>query len=525
MAITDYFIAGDVASRSFRLHANGQPVAVVETPPMDAAERDRLTAAYGQLPSYCHIYDPAGMHLHYAHFAAAGDVELQIEVEEEIRSFRIHPLRRKISATAAGRRLTFGSGPRGPRYFIVRINALPPLILIIEEPEISRPRPDDPAVVDAAAFLTDRSGATDQTENFHRAFAAVNGTGRTLVVPAGIYLVTQLHVKAGRNFQVYLAPGCLLKIKASAHGENEHRHGLWLQDCADVSLLGRGCIDQQAYEHYVHGGNQYSHGIVDYYTANELCPWLTQSPLFITGSRRIHVDGLLIRNGRNFNVNCRGCDDLTLRNLKILTPPACTPEYADGINTGSCHRVLIEDCLVAANDDCFASGHYLGAYDTRSSQDHVIRRMLGWNLRASGVRLGFFAAHDQGDFTFEDCDFVGMIYSTFLVHPLQPAVGGRPARYGTIRAVDCAFDDAPRLASLLDAQGPVIGQLELINLTFHGAPAAKAALIVEGEAHAGIGKLLLENLSCNGRRVTHLEQIPHRLSHVGEVIVRQARTQ
>ena len=520
MAITDHFIAGDVASRSFRLHANGQPVAVVETPPMDAAERDRLAAAYRQLPDYCHIYDPAGMHLHYAHLAAAGDVELRIELEEEIRSFRIHPLRKQISVHAAGCCLTFRTGPRGPRHFIVRINALPPLMLIVEEPDTDRPRPGDPAVVDAAAFLTDRTGTADQTDNFHRAFAAVNGTGRTLAVPAGIYLVTQLHMKAGRNFRVHLAPGCLLKIKASAHGENEHRHGLWLQDCEDVALLGRGCIDQQAYEHYVHGGNQYQHGIVDYYTANELCPWLTQSPLFITGSRRITVDGLLIRNGRNFNVNCRGCDDLTLRNLKILTPPACTPEYADGINTGSCHRVLIEDCLVAANDDCFASGHYLGAYDTRSSSDHVIRRMLGWNLRASGVRLGFYAAHDQGDFTFEDCDFVGMIYTTFLVHPLQPAAGGRPAKYGTIRAVACAFDDAPRLTSLVDVQLPVIEKLELINLTFHGAPPATAALIVKGDPHAGIGQLLLENLSCNGQHLTQLEQIPHQLSHVAEVIVR-----
>ena len=520
VAITDHYIAGDVLSRSFRLHANLQPVAVVETPPMDAAERDRLAAAYRQLPDYCHIYDAAGMHLHYSHFTASGDVELRLELDEEVQSFRVHPLRKKIPAVSAGRSLTLRIGARGPRQFIVRVNALPPLVLIIEEPETDLPRLGESAFVDAAPFLTDPTGVTDQTGHFHRAIAAVNGTGRTLVVPAGIYLVTQLHVSGGRKFKIYLAPGCLLKVQASAHGENAHRHGLWLQDCEDVAVLGRGCIDQQAYEHYVHGGNQYQHGIVDYYTANELCPWLTQSPLFITGSRRILVDGLVIRNGRNFNVNCRGCDDLTLRNIKILTPPACTPEYADGINTGSCHRVLIEDCLVAANDDCFASGHYLGAYDTRSSQDHVIRRMLGWNLRASGVRLGFYAAHAQGDFTFEDCDFVGMIYTTLLVHPLQPAAGGQPARYGTIRAMDCAFDDAPRLASLLDVQKPAIENLELINLTLHGAPLAQAALIVEGDAHAGIGQLLLENLSCNGQRVTRLDQIPHRLSHVAEVIVR-----
>ena len=520
MTIEDHFIAGDFVSRTYRLHAHGQPVAVVETPPMDADARARRAAEYRKLPDYCHIYDEAGMHLHYAHFAASGDATLAIDAGEPIRSFRIHPLRRQIAGQVAGSVLTFQAGPTGPRQFIIRINDLPPLMLAVEAPQAARPQPDDPHVIDASAFLTDATGHTDQTENFHQAFAAVDGTHRTLLVPPGTYRVTQLHVKGGRHFQLHLSPGCRLLVQPSTRGENEHRHGLWLEDCEDVGVVGRGCIDQQAYEHYALGGNLYSHGVVDYYTANALCPWITQSPLFITGSRRVLVDGLVIRNGRNFNVNCRNCDDVTLRNLKILTPPACTPEYADGINTGSCQRVLIEDCLVAANDDCFASGHYFATYDTRASEHHVIRRMLGWNLRASAVRLGFFAAFDQGDFTFEDCDFVGMIYTTLLVHPLQPGPGGAPARYGTIRAVDCAFDDTPRLASLLDARKPEIGSLELVNFTFHGEPRPDAMLLVEGGSAAGISRLRLKNTRVNRRPVTRLAQIPHQISRVGSVEVR-----
>ena len=519
MTITDHQIAGDFISRTFRLSANGQPVAVVETPPMDAAERARLAAEYRQLPDYCHIYDPACMHLHYAHFAAAGDVTVRIEVAEDIRSFRVHPFRRAIQGHAEGRLLTFATGPREPRYFIVHLNELPPLMLVIEAPEKDPPRPDDTEVIDAAGYLSDRAGATDQTENFQRAFAAANQSGKTLLVSAGTYRVTQLHVKNGRNFRLYLAPGCLLKIAPSTHGENLHRHGLWLQDCEDVAVLGRGCIDHQAYEHYVLGRNQYQHGIVDYYTANELCPWLTQSPLFITGSRRILVDGLTIRNGRNFNVNCRNSDDVTLRRLKILTPPACTPEYADGINTSSCRRVLAEDCLVTCNDDCFASGHYFATYDNRSSENHIIRRMLGWNMRASAVRLGFFADHDQGDFTFEDCDFVAMIHTSLLIHPLQPIAAGTPARYGTIRVVDCDFDDTPRLSSLLDAQKPAVQKLELINVTFHGQPRPGALFVVEGDAASPIKRLVVENLTINRRHLTGLDQIPAKISHVTEVAV------
>ena len=520
MTLTDYPIPGDTCSRSFRVSANHQPVTVVETPPMDAAERQRLSDAYRRLPDYCHIPDPACMHLHYAHFAAAGDVVIRIDATEEIRAFRIHPLRRGIVGRADGRVLTFATGTRDPRYFIVRINALPPLMLVIESPESPLPGPGEAGVIDAGAFLSDRTGATDQTENFHRALAAVTGSGQTLVVPPGIYAVTQLHVRGGRNFRLHLSPGCLLRIRPSAHGENEHRHGLWLENCEDVAVLGRGCIDHQAYEHYVRGGNSYQHGMVDYYTANDLCPWITQSPLFITGSRRIRVDGLTIRNGRNFNLNCRNCDDLTLRHIKILTPPACTPEYADGINTGSCRHVLIEDCLVACNDDCFASGHYLAPYDTRSSQRHVVRRMLGWNMRASAVRLGFFAAFDQGDFTFEDCDFVALAHTSLLIHALQPGPDGPAAKFGVIRAADCAFDDVSGLQALLEVQQAAIRRLELVNVVFHGKPGPDALLLVEGDPGAPIERLLLENISLHGHPVSRLDQIPARISGVKQVVVR-----
>ena len=519
MGIAAYSIATDLPSRVFRLAANGQPVPVVETPPLAAAERQRLADEYRTLPAYCHIYDPACMHLHYAHLAAAGEVVVRVEAGEEVRSFSIHPLRRALQGQAVGTALTFAVGAGAPRNVIVRINQLPPLMVAIDPPETAPPAPGAAAVVDATAFLTDPSGASDQTAHFQRAFAAVAGSGRTLYVPPGTYSVTQLHVRNGRNFRLYLAPGCLLRVRPSPSGENEHRHGLWLQDCENVAVVGRGCIDQQAYEHYVHGRNQYQHGLVDYYSANDQCPWITQSPLFITNSRGILVDGITIRNGRNFNLNCRHCDDLTVRHVKILTPPACTPEYADGINTGSCQNVLIENCLVACNDDCFASGHYFATYDTRPSSNHVIRGMLGWNLRANAVRLGFYADHDQGDFTFEQCDFVAMVGTSLLVHALRPDAAGQPRCYGTIRVADCGFDDTPRLQALLQVEKAAVREMAFVNVTFHGQARPDAGFCVAGDAALPVERLSLENVCVNGARVTDLRQVQARLAHVTEVRV------
>jgi hypothetical protein len=516
--ITDYGLTGDFQSRTFRLRVKGIPIRVAEVPPMDDGERRQLAAAYRKLPEYCHIYDPACMQLHAAHCSGSGSVRIEIEAAEEIRTFEVSPSRRGTAPVAEGRILRFETGDAEPRYFVVRINGLPPLMLAIDSPEADVPVPSGPGVVDGGAFLSDPTGASDQTADFQRALAAASVAAGTLVVPPGVFSVTGLCLRQAAGVRIHLSPGCLIKVRPSAPGANEHRHGLWIRDCSDISVTGRGCIDHQAYEHYVLAGNNYQDGMVDYYTANDACPWTTQSPLFITGSRRIRVEGITIRNGRNFNINCRGCDDVVIRGVRILTPAACTPEYADGINTGSCRGVLVENCLVAANDDSFASGHYLGSHDRRASANHVVRGLLGWNLRGSGARLGFFAGFDQGDFTFERCDFLAMTHSTLLVHALRPGPSGAPSRYGTIRVADCTFD-ARRVQFLFSVEKAAVDAVELERVSFTGSPPAGAVFAVEGDPVSPIGSLTLRSVTCDGRPVMNLAELNPRIAEVARVVV------
>jgi Glycosyl hydrolases family 28 len=475
---------------------------------MTPAERERLATAYRRLPAYCHIYDPACMHLHFAHLASDADVMLRISTPSEIRCFEVRSATRLVPARAEGTDLCFSTGPSGPRYFIVRVDFLPPLLVAVEDP------PSNPGdrPLDAGEFLTESS---DHTEGFRRAFAAVNGTGRTLVIPPGSYSVSQLHIRDGRRFGIHLSPGCLIRVRAGAPGSNEHRHGLWLDECEDITLSGPGCVDHQAYQHYALAGNNYQDGMVDYFTPNDRCPWITQSPLFITHSRRIRVEGLVLRNGRNFNVNLRGCDDVTIRRVKVLTPAACTPEYADGINTGSSRNVLVEDCLVASNDDTLASGHYFSTADRRPSANHAYRRVLGLTLRGSGFRLGFFADHDQGDFTFEDCTFLAISHTSILVHALRDRPDGTPARYGTIRVSRCRFE-AGRLQCLCQVDGAALDRLELSDVEFLGDPPLGIPVIIQGHPSAHIGYVSFRGISVGGLRLRSFDGFQTKVNGVRE---------
>jgi hypothetical protein len=510
---------GDQLSRTFTLKANGLEVGVVETPAMTAAERQKLCDAYQKLPSYCHIDDPACMHLHVAQLMAQGDVDMEICADEEIKEFRVHPLAWNIKARSRGHRLSFQARQKHqPGYYIVRINQLPPLMIALDLPEA--PVVDNTTIIDAAAFLTDRTGAIEQTDNLHRAFAAANGSGKTVHIPPGIYLVDQLHIRDGHDFNIHLAPGCLLKARYSTQGDNAHRHGLWLENCRNMAVMGRGAIDHQAYEHYALSGNNYQHGMVDYYTSNDLCPWISQSPLFMTGCKNVLIEGITIRNGRNFNVNARNCDSLILRSIKIFTPPACTPEYGDGINTSSCRHVVVENCFVACNDDCFASGHYFTTFDNRSSQDQVVTGMLGWNMRANAVRLGFYSSYDQGDFTFQDCHFVAMPFGGVLIHALRTRNDGRPGRYGKICVKNCSFDDGPRLRSLFKIEKAVIQELVLENLTYSGQTLPSSRLVLEGDPTQPISALVLDHVNVNGHDIRTVDESILQIRNVAHVSIK-----
>jgi len=175
---------------------------------------------------------------------------------------------------------------------------------------------------------------------------------------------------------------------------------------------------------------------------------------------------------------------------------------------------LVDGCLAACNDDCFASGHYFSSYDFRPSRNHTISGMLGWNMRANAVRLGFFTNYDQGDFTFKNCRFLSMPFGSVLIHGLRPRTDGSPARYGVVRFIDCSFDDAERLQSLFTVERAAIDSLELKNITFFGQPNPAAAWQIEGDAAAPIRSLRLKNVLVNSKRLEKIDMAPSRVRRV-----------
>jgi len=489
---------GDLGSDTFRIEVNAEPTSVTAIPSLSTADYAAIAAEYKKFKEPCWIDPLRFMGVHYAHFEAAGPVTVTISCPSPVKSCVVHPLRRGVKPAIEGDRVTMTLGQSQPRFFIVDIDDHPLLVIIVESPETSMPNRGASNVLDLGEFVTGSGSVEERTAGFQLAFAHASKTKKTLYVPAGVYHVNTLKLHGIDGLSVYFAPGSLLRTEVSPAGQNIHSHGLWFEDSKNIHIFGRGCLDHQGFGNFAHGRNAYDHGLISYFVTSALCPWMTESPVFMLRCANITMDGFMVRNGRNMNFNIRRSDDITLRNCKIVTPPASCPEYTDGYHTNSCRNVLIENCLAFCNDDCYASGHYMHV-DDRDSGPHTIRGLVGWNVRANGIRLGFHTYYNLGDFRFENCDFSGFIWRGLMAHPLHDAQeAGRFQRYGTISLTDCGFDCARLKGPLVEIDNSRADAFEMTDCTADGT----AAIQVKGHDESGLVNLVkIRNVRIAGKRI------------------------
>jgi len=486
---------GDMGSEIFHLDISGHPVPVTAIPSVRAEDYAGFADEYAKLPSYCSINPPNFMGVHYAWIAADVPVDLTVSCPSAVERCIVHPARRQIQPAMDGKTIKARTGETEPRYFIFEIDDYPPLVVVVDPIERDAPGRDTHGVLDVGRLLSDSASVAERTATLEEAFHKAAKDKKIAYVPAGVYHVGAIKLHNLEGLTLYFASGSLLRTETSPAGKNIHSHGLWLQDSQHIRIWGRGCLDHGGYPNFAHGGNAYNHGLISYYVTNDLCPFTTESPLFMLRCRNVEIDGFMVRNGRNMNFNMRRCDDVTLRRCKILTPPLSTPEYGDGYHTNSCRNVRIEKCLAFCNDDCFASGHYT-CFDDRDSANHVIHGLVGWNPRANAVRLGFHTYFNLGDYRFENCDFAGMAYAAIVIHPLKDAPEAhRFQRYGTVSFADCGFACGRLSDVLIDMADARMDAFELVDVAFD----ARRPIRIHGHRPGdGIKKLRLEGVTIAG---------------------------
>jgi len=522
--VMPYSFESDRKSDIFNISVNEMEVPVTVVPNVDPTQADYIVEQYKKLPEYCWI-DSRFATAHYVHFAADKVSDIKLTVNEQIEKFTIYPKRTNVNVKIEGNSLIFKINQGISQYYLLSINELPIFLILAESLKQSAYDANNKDFVTIQSFEDGAGPISDYSGVFDKAIAAVSGTGKTLYVPAGEYLTDAIEINERSDFNVYLETGSLIRIKVSPPGENIPSAGILIKNSKNILIYGNGCLDHQAYENFHDGNNDYHYGFpgYDFYFKFEDIPpnsIYLQSPVMLIYSRNITIEGLLIRNGRNYNINSRHCDNITIRNVKVITPAGSVPENTDGINIGSYRNFLIEDSFVYSNDDAFSMGHNLLPYDNRSAQNLVVRNFVGWNPRANAIRLGWASNTHNGDMLFQNCDFSGMDDCSMQLHK-HTSTGKEPADslcYGIVRFENCTFDDVEGYTrQMIDVQNACMKSLEFVNVSFDALPKIKPTIY--GDKEKMIGRLLLENVVIGGRKLTE-ENFDFDTKNITEIIIR-----
>ena len=112
---------------------------------------------------------------------------------------------------------------------------------------------------------------------------------------------------------------------------------------------------------------------------------ILQGKIGITGSSNFNVEGIFIRNTKEWTNTLTDCHKSSYRNVKVFSYEAIYS--VDGINPVSCTNFTIDDCFMRCRDDCVAikSGDINLRVDSVFVSNCV---MVGWAC-SDGITIGF----------------------------------------------------------------------------------------------------------------------------------------
>jgi hypothetical protein len=262
------------------------------------------------------------------------EVQLRPSIGQENRKF-IHHCEfrpRRLVPKATVHRGSMSYTIEKSSYFCVRFDAYPPLYVLADRrtPEAGR---SAPGTLQAADFVTDKTGSSLQTEFLQKAIDAVPAGG-VLRVEAGTYLTGSLALKS--NMTLHLEEGAVLLSSLSPKDlRRSERSGygpfalLMAESCEHVTLTGYGTIDARGVELRPKG--------------------VDGRVLTMADCRHAVVENVTLLDSPAWNTHLTNCVDTVLKNVKVISHLDVL--NTDGVDLESCTNTVMQDSFIFCGDD------------------------------------------------------------------------------------------------------------------------------------------------------------------------------
>ena len=334
------------------------------------------------------------MNVGYAHFAFSGTVAVEVIVRETINTFDLSPHRYGIHATANGNVLSFHLSQR--RKIHLKINDLPRFFIFADAPEEDPPQLGQPRVYSLRTYGVSSSPDSVQTWKIQRAVDDVAAKRGILYVPPGIYRSGELRMKSGLT--LYLAPGAVIKgtgeVSDYPRGELGTQQ-IYLLDCRDIRIRGRGVIDGQGRALRISTDNS------------------ADGRMKLIRSLRATdciVEGVVLRDAGTWAIHLIESSGLQFDNYKLISntilddPGFPWEPNTDGFDPDNSSRVIIENGFVSCSDDAIAVKLKHG---TLNDMDNIqFRNNVVWTVK-SALKIGTeVVGHKMTNIVFENNEVI-----------------------------------------------------------------------------------------------------------------------
>lgn len=195
----------------------------------------------------------------------------------------------------------------------------------------------------------------------------------TYMFTDGVYDVGVLRLQTGDS--VYIGRNAVV------------RGSLYAENASDIHIFGRGILDG-GYEERVD---------MDCYGA------ITVGTFKMYECRNVRVEGIVLRDSAIWVINLFGCEDITLRDLKLI---GHWKYNTDGMDIVNSRRVTVENCFIRAFDDGITLKG-IDKYSRIDVEDITVRGCVLWCGWGRTLEIGLETACAQyRNILFADCDLV-----------------------------------------------------------------------------------------------------------------------
>ena len=246
-------------------------------------------------------------------------------------------------------------------------------------------------------------GTTLNTRAIQKAIDDLAKGGGTIVVPAGRFLTGAIFLKPGVNLHLEkdgvllgstnIADYPTMPTRIEGHTEPWRPALINADKCDQLRITGEGTIQG--------GGKPYWDA---FWTRRKADPNTTNLEVhrprnvLIQDSHGVNVSGISLRESGFWNLHLYRCQNATIENLDIRTPPGAPS--TDGIDIDSCQDVTIRGCYISVDDDNIALKGTKGPLADQDKESPPVERIhIADCTFAQGhgvVTLGSEACHVKG---------------------------------------------------------------------------------------------------------------------------------